>query len=169
MVKLGNISSTKNSLDHRFWMINRNLSEGGSSCRKRDNWSNGLDSRSVWMSGVGWIAGARLESRLNVKGLISRVVFELAEPGRGKLPWDIWTHCNWRISRFVGLIVFEIWAFKNTQRVKKLYLSGSYFCEDAFSRVPRFSHTSYMTLKLISRSLQNECICHLFDGNLREL
>jgi hypothetical protein len=41
----------------------------------------------------------------------------------------------------------------------------------AVSRGPHFSHTSYLTLSLISdcsavNPLQNECICHLFDGDL---
>jgi hypothetical protein len=45
--------------------------------------------------------------------------------------------------------------------------------QSKFGRISNVSHTS-LTLKSISswsavNPLQNECICHLFDGNLGEL
>jgi hypothetical protein len=65
------------------------------------------------------------------------------------------------IPRPVGRIRFELWTFtykhscwKGSQNMTLISCEG-------------FSHTSYCTHKHISHnSLQNGCICHLFDGNL---
>jgi hypothetical protein len=87
----------------------------------------------------------------------------------GRIDAWIWTHFQTRKSysfRDMGILRHvTCW---------EIVPNRSFYCEDAFSRGPSFSHTSYMALKRMSdwsavNPLQNECICHSFDGNLGEL
>jgi hypothetical protein len=81
---------------------------------------------------------------------------------------SLWTAMRRSSGNIQNLGLFELWAFKYKHSCWKGNMS--FFCENACSRGPSFSHTSYMTLKHISdwstiNYLQNECLCHLFDWN----